>query len=260
MDAIDKRKSVRKYKERFLNADEITKILHLLEMPFTGPGRNEIKFEFIAQDLDEDKGKVGTYGFVSGKYGAILGWCPKESYAYVDYGFTLENIALNLIDMDLGTCWLGGSFSRKNVIQAIGTDQRDSKTIPGILTVGYEAQGKRIRDVFISGTKRRRKELEECFFDSGLQPIEDEERKYILEGVRWAPSAMNRQPTRVIWDGNKVHFYLADAKIDLRYIDIGIAMCHFERRSRNEGLKGKWIIDSEAPKPNWLYVYTYLIE
>ncbi len=260
MDAIDKRKSVRKYKETFLSADEITKILHMIENPMTGPNGNEIELEFIVEDLNSRKGKIGTYGFISGKYGAILGWCQKERLAYIDYGYVLENISLKLVDMNLGTCWLGGSFSKKNVIDAMRSSQNGTKNIPAILTVGYEAQGKRLRDFLISGIKRKRMDFNECYFDKDLNIIDDKDKIKILEAVRWSPSAMNRQPVRVIWDESRAHFYLVDAKIELRYIDMGIAMCHFEKRAKEMGMSGSWLIDSNAPDTDWLYMNTFGFE
>ena len=52
--------------------------------------------------------------------------------------------------------------------------------------------------------------------------------------VRWAPSAVNRQPWRVVMDGEKAHFYEKRSKgyvdasgWDLQKVDVGIAMCHF---------------------------------
>jgi len=52
--------------------------------------------------------------------------------------------------------------------------------------------------------------------------------------VRWAPSAVNKQPWRVVLSGKAAHFYekrsrgyVDGAGWDLQKIDLGIALCHF---------------------------------
>lgn len=56
----------------------------------------------------------------------------------------------------------------------------------------------------------------------------------VLEMVRRAPSAVNKQPWRVVADKTGVRFYLkrtkgfiSEAAGDMQKIDLGIALCHF---------------------------------
>jgi len=76
-----------------------------------------------------------------------------------------------------------------------------------------------------------------------------------LDMVRLGPSARNKQPWRIIWDGDAWHFYLQRQKDrtiklasalmlieDLQRIDMGIAMCHFELTARELGLAGRWVV------------------
>ncbi|MBF7097658.1 nitroreductase family protein [Alkalibacter mobilis] len=257
MDSIERRKSVRKYRDNFIEAEKISEIIRILEEAETGPGGNYIKFEFIAENLSGEVKNVVTYGFLSGRYGAIAGWVSDEPYAIIDYGYILEKIALNLVDLDIGTCWLGGSFSKRNIIEAMEKDRSLNKSIPAILAVGYEGEGRRIRDFLISGTKRKRKDFDETFFTGNFEKIKENYKREILEGVRWAPSAMNKQPVRVIWDEHRVHFYLVDTSLKMRYLDMGIAMSHFELKAAANGIKGEWKIDEQATLTNWTYMYTY---
>ena len=55
-----------------------------------------------------------------------------------------------------------------------------------------------------------------------------------MEAVRWAPSAANMQPWRIVKDKNQYHFYLEHTRSytstvewDVQKIDLGIALCHF---------------------------------
>jgi nitroreductase len=91
-----------------------------------------------------------------------------------------------------------------------------------------------------------------------------------LELVRLGPSASNKQPWRIVKDGNVWHFYLQRTKgyggglisnllkgADLQRIDMGIAMSHFELAARELGLSGKWTTREAAiEKPDVLTEYT----
>ena len=62
-----------------------------------------------------------------------------------------------------------------------------------------------------------------------------------LEAVRLAPSAVNKQPWRVVLSGNRAHFYenrsrgYNDGEWDIQKIDMGIALCHFEVAAKDTG-------------------------
>ena len=65
----------------------------------------------------------------------------------------------------------------------------------------------------------------------------------VLESVRLAPSASNKQPWRMIRQDGAFHFFLDRDKaysammplVDLQRIDMGIAMCHFQLAAAEAG-------------------------
>jgi len=65
-----------------------------------------------------------------------------------------------------------------------------------------------------------------------------------------APSASNKQPWRIVRAQNNFHFFLSRTpgyggfapNVDIQRLDMGIAMAHFELRSREAGLEGSWEI------------------
>jgi hypothetical protein len=83
-----------------------------------------------------------------------------------------------------------------------------------------------------------------------------------LEMVRLAPSASNRQPWRVVQDGEAHHFCLERSPgygpgslpfrvmgmADLQRVDLGIAMCHFDLSAREAGLPGEWEVRDPSPE------------
>ena len=107
----------------------------------------------------------------------------------------------------------------------------------------------------------KRKPIQEIFFSNSFNnPMTKENAGNftpILEMVQWAPSASNKQPWRIVKNGDLWHFFLNRTKgyssglaarlvkmEDIQRLDIGIAMCHWELGANEIGLRGKWIIDS----------------
>lgn len=102
---------------------------------------------------------------------------------------------------------------------------------------------------------RTRKKFAELFFDKNFCTplrIEDGALKTCLEMVRIGPSASNRQPWRVVRQGEALHFYMMRDKryagntlygFCMQKLDMGIAACHFEMAARQLGLPGSILID-----------------
>ena len=101
-------------------------------------------------------------------------------------------------------------------------------------------------------------------FDQPLHPESANELYLPLEMVRLAPSAVNRQPWRILVDQNYVHFYLKRSKnfhggkIDMQKIDMGIALCHFDLMCEEMGIKTEFVMKDPQLASNELeYVASY---
>ncbi|MCR4712651.1 MAG: nitroreductase family protein, partial [Clostridia bacterium] len=114
--------------------------------------------------------------------------------------------------------------------------------------------------------------FEELFFDGSWEKAltEKEAGKLadVLQAVRWAPSAVNKQPWRVVVCGDKAHFYekrskgyVAENGWDLQKIDLGIALCHFELAAKESGMDAVLKIgDPGFPiGEDMAYIATYVI-
>ena len=131
--------------------------------------------------------------------------------------------------------------------------------MPAVSSVGYCAKKPRLLERAIRrGAKGdRRLHWERLFFDGNFNTVLSPQAagKYAeaLQMVRLGPSASNRQPWRVLKDGDDWHFYLnrtpgyrqrrlvkLTSTADLQRVDMGIAMCHFELAIRQLGLDGGW--------------------
>jgi nitroreductase len=116
--------------------------------------------------------------------------------------------------LGLGTCWLGGTFNRSDYSNFWGKDKQ--LVVPAITPTGYPQQSKSFRDNIIRWQAKSdsRKPWNELFFDSNFNnPLSDTSAgafRTPLEMLRKAPSASNKQPWRVVRQGNSFHLYLLE--------------------------------------------------
>ncbi len=251
---IKKRFSKRNYIKKEIEADKLTQIeSFLLSDELKPPFQTEIKFHIIHKpSQNQQKIKLGTYGFISGADYFMVGTVKNSPRNFEDYGYAFEKIILFLSSLGLGTCWLGGTFSRTNFGQAIEIAEKE--IIPAISPFGYATEKNSFKESLIrwGASSSTRKSWEQLFFnkdfDLSLSKIASGKFTDALEAVRLAPSASNKQPWRIIKHDDNFHFFLQRTKnyqntikeADLQRIDMGIAMCHFELICRNKGINGAW--------------------
>ncbi|MGA3209088.1 MAG: nitroreductase family protein [Syntrophales bacterium] len=272
---IRKRFSCRTYIDKSIAKEERERLSDFLSAIGAGPFGAMVRFKLIAA-MDQDRKalkELGTYGFIKGATGFIVGAVGPSPKNLEDYGYMMESIILFATDIGLGTCWLGGSFTRGSFAKKISATVEE--LVPAVTSVGYILEkgqtGVTIRQL-VGGHNRR--PWESLFFREkvGIPLSPDEAGPYAasLEMVRIGPSASNKQPWRIIKDGDSWHFYMQRTRgygdslafkllniADLQRVDMGIAMCHFEMTAGELGLKGKWDIkEPKIEKPPSLYEYT----
>jgi hypothetical protein len=242
----------------------------------TGPFGTRARFKLItATEADRKSLRgLGTYGFIKGATGFIIGASQIADDNLEDFGYLMEKIVLYATGVGLGTCWLGGTFTKSSFARRISA--RDGEVVPAVVSVGYAAEKPRMIEVLLrkGPESDRRFPWEKLFFELEFgTPLSNEsagEFDLPLNMVRLAPSASNRQPWRVVKHGNKWHFYLQRTPgyreswlvrfttvADLQRIDMGIALSHFELMAEELGLAGRW--ETEEPdlaKPNEWTEYT----
>jgi hypothetical protein len=219
---------------------------------------------------------LGTYGFIQGATGFIIGVMQDGAKNLEDFGYCMEQVVLFATDLGLGTCWLGGTFNRSTFAARAGL--RAGEQMPAVAAVGHisSRRGLMSRIIRRGAGADRRYPWSNLFFRERLgQPISAADAGAyapILEMVRLAPSASNKQPWRIVRDGSAWHFYLqrtagyrGTARLgrvpDLQRADMGIAMCHWELSAQETGLHGHWVIQEPAiARPGDLaeYVATWL--
>lgn len=254
---IRRRRSCRSYDERPLEPGLRAQVEALAAGQRVGPFGCSVRLALLDAADAQRKGaeKLGTYGVIRGAPHYVAGAVVDAPRALEDFGFVFEALILELTALDLGTCWLGGTFRRGAFAAALQAGPAD--VIPAVTPVGHPAARFNPADSFFrwAAGSNRRKPWAELFFDESFgRPLTQEQagpHAEVLEMVRLGPSASNRQPWRIVRDPRRavLHLFLqrtpgyaAAAPTDLQRVDMGIAMCHLESSARALGLTGRWLV------------------
>jgi nitroreductase len=267
--------SCRSYLRKPIDEGTVTRLGAFLEGLGPGPFGTPTRLRLLAATAEDERALkgLGTYGMIRNPQGFIVGAMGPGPKNLEDFGTLMERSVLEAADLGLGTCWLGGSFRKSRFSKSIGVS--GDETVPAVASVGYSADAERSGGWAGRAIKRStRLAPEKLFFSGGFdRPLGAEGSGALapaLEAVRWAPSASNKQPWRLIRQDGRWHFYLQRTKgygkgllgklspmADVQRIDLGIVMCHFEMAARELGLEGTWeLADPGIGRPDDLTEYT----
>jgi len=240
----------------------------VLELPFD----SRLRFGVIDRERvrADNMFSTGSYGMIKGVRFYLTALVARDApRPWEDIGFALEATVLYATSLDLGSCWIGGIFDRRNFGKALGMGEKEM--LPAVVAVGRPAARPSLRDRLVRWSAKgdRRKNKDELFFMVDWKtPLPYEKWPPwapVLEAVRLAPSASNKQPWRVIRSGGAFHFFLSRDKAysammpfaDLQRIDLGSAMCHFQLAAAEAGLEGEWR-DAEPKMADTPVNYEYI--
>lgn len=246
METIKKRRSVRTYLDKKIDdelREKIKTFLNDLEKEYV----NKYKFPMLDTEIS---GKIGTYGVIKGAK-TYIGGVLLEEGNLVELGFLFEKIIIYLTSLNLGTCWLGGTFRRTDFFKEMKLDEDDRLlllTPIGFVQDKMSFKEKSMRTLARSDT---RKDFDELFFNEYLEALDLyslKDYKDALEMIRIGPSASNKQPWRVVKVDNSFHFYLKRTKdyaknldYDIQMVDMGIAIYHFQASLEEKRISGHFV-------------------
>lgn len=266
-EAVERRTSVRSYERTPLSAQMKQQILDCAAS-LTNPLGPQMRVQWIDALAQKGGEKLGTYGIIRDAQSYLAVIVPEEPHAAEALGYSFEQLVLYAVSIGLGTCWLGGTFDRGAFAAKVRLEPNERFAI--LSPIGYPAQKTPLGQQLFRRMLRAdaRKPWQELFFDGDLQtPLTPEaagEYAFPLEMLRLAPSAVNRQPWRVVCTENAFHFYKAGAEtdsMDMQRIDLGIAACHFHLAALERGLDGHFERKLPAvPAPGMTYVFSWMNE
>lgn len=272
-ESVKKRYSVRNYKEQEVELDKrkaIESFVNSLDNPFG----KKVNFHYLDNREMKDEDKLGTYGVIKGAMQYIGTTIKLEPMALEALGYELEAVILYLAHLELGTCWLGGTFNRKGFAKAMNIEE--DEIFPIITPYGYAATKKHMKEIVMRKMIKadQRKEWNQLFYINDFQsPLTKEKAGDLevpLEMVRLGPSASNKQPWRILIKDNACHFYeykqpgYSDSfPYDIQRVDMGIAAAHFDFSVKEKGLKGYFDTECEPELelPHHMeYVFSWIRE
>ncbi len=261
VESIRQRFSCRKYLEEPIALEKRQNLEAFIANLPKGPFGAQASFALVAANESDHNAlkDLGTYGFIQGATGFIVGTTSDDGKNLEDYGYQMEQIILYATALGLGTCWLGGTFSRSSFARKINAS--DQAQIPAVVSIGEISNVAQARNGLLRRQIKADQRLawEQLFFERafGVPLSQEAAGAYALplEMLRIGPSASNKQPWRVLREGTAWHFYLQRTKgyrvgslnrflqiADIQRLDMGIAICHFDLSARELGLSGNWVM------------------
>ncbi len=240
LDTIKARRSVRAFDNRPLRAEDGQKLGDFMA---DVPNPFGIPVEFVLLDAKEHGLSSPV---LAGETLYVAGKVDKGPYADVAFGYSFEKLVLYAWTLGIGTTWMGGTFKRDAFEKAALLGE--GEIMPIVSPLGYPAEKQSLKEKMMRrgvGADSR-VNAESFFFDKAwnapypLTPADGTAE--LAEMVRWAPSAVNKQPWRILAADGCFHFYLKHDKGfvsekvgDMQKIDMGIAVCHFVAGMEEQG-------------------------
>lgn len=258
---VRERRSVRTFDGRDVTGQDREKLCAFMEN-VKNPYGLPIQFRLL-----ENMGcpvVVGTDLYVGTKL-------KQEPHLNEAVGYAFEALVLYAQSLGIGTTWIGGTMDRAAFEKAM--ELGDDQVMPCVSPLGYPAKKMSVRESMMrKGIKAdERLPLEEIAFCGSFDaPMTKETARKLflpLEMVRLAPSAVNKQPWRMVVTEDSVHFYLQRSKgfgggtLDMQKIDLGIALCHFDLTAKELGLQTEFVTAQPniAMKDGMEYIASYRI-
>jgi nitroreductase len=236
LSAIDARTSRRTYREEKIKQDTVKQIQAMVDLCNRESG---LSIRFVEDGAEQFQSFSSSYGMFRGvrSYFAMGG---KKDLPHLQElaGYFGELLVLECTVLQLGTCWIGGTYDKAACRKQIGMSEEEE--LLGVITVGYVNPEKTLKEKAIGLLGKKTKKPEEFIKPSTGLP------DWVTKGmvaVSKAPSAVNRQPVRFTYEAGTVKAAVDDPTAH-QGIDLGIAKAHFELGAWGAKSTGKWILQN----------------
>ncbi|MBR1443500.1 MAG: nitroreductase family protein [Firmicutes bacterium] len=229
-DIIKTRKSFRTFDGKLISKEHkemLSSYIKTIDNPYNIP----VEFIFLNA---EEHGLSSPV--IKGEHLYIAAKVPKTEHCEEAFGFSFEKMVLYAWSLGIGTTWIGGTMPREKFEKAV--QLKDNELMLCVSPLGYPANKMSVKELAMRAAIKadKRSSEKELFFENNFSsPLNtsDEKVAKALETVRFAPSAVNKQPWRIVKTGNTYNFYEYStlgghsAAWDVQKVDMGIALCHF---------------------------------
>lgn len=264
--AVLARRSVRRYDKAPLDEATLARVRDIAAgvRPLAAGNRFAAQLESTVpgQDLVAD---LGGYGRLVNPPHYLVPYVLGDDHPLTDLGCRVEQVAVRLVGLGLGSCFVGCASREAAVRARFGLPE--AARVAAFLVFGWPsgtAGGRAVNAVMRLGARATRKlPVERIFFQerfdrpatppAGLQPL--------LEAARRAPSADNTQPWRFLWQGGRLHLFVRRRntfygfRVPVRYAlhDGGTCLGNMVLAMEALGIQGRWRLygrDDPAAPPH----------
>lgn len=214
-EAILKRTSRRCFLDAPISPEQVGAIRAAIE---TLNRESGLTVEYLPDAATAFASRRKTYGMFSGVRAVVVLKGPTDAPDLAErIGYYGERLVLDITDLGLGTCWVAGTFDRKQFAIA------PTETLLCVIPVGAVAARSAKEELIHNVISRRRKPARSRMTGYDAAP---EWARQAMEAVRLAPSAANSQKPQFRYAGGVVTAAVPDQRpVDL--VDLGIAKLHF---------------------------------
>lgn len=215
--AIEQRKSRRSYLGTPIEQGKLTIMQSLIEKYNK---EANLSMRIVKDGSAAFNGFQKSYGIFTGIKTLIALIGKKDDIHLKEkIGYYGEHLVLAATKLNLGTCWVGGTFDHES---NIFTTLQDELFVM-VITIGNVAKETLKEKLVHYIGARKTKALNEFYIADCPAP-----QWFIngIEAVQKAPSAMNRQPVKFEYKAGEIRALVEESyRFDL--IDLGIAKAHF---------------------------------
>ncbi len=244
-DFLKKRKSHREFKSKTVNGvllEDIRLYLNILE---DEEGNGSIKFKIYeyGEKLYEILSGVGGYSGVMIKSPHYIGLeiMNNQEKSIIYSAYYMEKLITALNDKGIDTCWVSIEDVDKDVkLEAFGATVGEFNYL---LAIGY---GK-TKNPFINEPFSERIGVDELVYNNevgnliSVDELENRGLGDLFYHIRFAPSALNKQPWRFILQNDNIILLLKYSNGENpNLMDAGIIMYYFEALAESIGFNNKW--------------------
>lgn len=208
------------------------------EVTMTNTHEQGMRFQIFTDDPDPMNGFSKSYGaFINPRNYMAAVVDTATPHAMERAGYFAEKFVIRAVELGLGTCFVGGTYSQ----QGVKAQMRAGEKLLFIILFGYPSDKTRFLAKMMVKMVHAKKMTPEQFFEPVSQLPFAIERfpmlKAGLEAVACAPSSLNKRPVRLFLNEESGKVELC-AKVDesnpKNLIDLGIAKFNFSYATSTE--------------------------
>jgi nitroreductase len=259
--AILARCSVRRYDDSALDEDTLTRIRALAAgaRPLIAGNLYETLIGSVTEGTDL-VATLGAYGRIVNPPHYLLSYVLGGRHPLEDLGYRSEQVAVRLTEMGLGSCFIG-CLGREEAVRARFSLPGEARMGAFLVfgrpsaSLGGQAANRLMRAGVGATSKLPAARL--FYRDTFAAPTAPPpDLTALIEAARRAPSAVNAQPWRFLWDGERLYLFVkrrnprygGGAYASYNLYDGGICMGNVSLALEALGMEGHWTLH-EATEP-----------